>query len=266
MVAGAEPADRTRRGSPQQSRARACPPQTAPPSGTKFSAHQGPPPPRRAFLLLPDHRSESRPGSGALPSQSCIASDTGEREQRISAPPLPLANPLVAGTAAGSGDAEGAAAAYQRAVDSGHPDQAPRAAFGLGVPRQDRGDTDGARAAYQPAADSGHPDAAPMAARNLGLLLQGQGDTDGAAAAYRRAIDSRHPDAAPMAAYNLGVLLEGRGLPTAVRAAVCVQDLRPSELPAPGGACLAYLAGWAGPLCGWLPWLASGNAQERERM
>ena len=47
----------------------------------------------------------------------------------------------------------------------------------------------GARAAYQQAIDSGHPAAAPMARVRLGLLLAGQGDVAGARAAYQQAID-----------------------------------------------------------------------------
>jgi len=46
-----------------------------------------------------------------------------------------------------------------------------------------QGDADGAKAAYQRAIDSGHADAAPMAARNLGVLPEGQGDADAARAA-----------------------------------------------------------------------------------
>ncbi|MEO6699988.1 MAG: hypothetical protein ABIP57_00615, partial [Jatrophihabitantaceae bacterium] len=49
------------------------------------------------------------------------------------------------------------------------------------------------------AIDSAHPDQAPMAAFNLGLLRQQQGDPTGAAQAYQLAIDSAHPDAAPVA-------------------------------------------------------------------
>ena len=109
------------------------------------------------------------------------------------------------------GDADGAKAAYQRAIDSGHADQAPKAAFNLGVLLAEQGDADGAKAAYQLAIDSGHADAAPMAAVNLGVLLARQGDADGAKAAYQQAIDSGHADAAPMAAVNLGVLLAGQG-------------------------------------------------------
>ena len=54
---------------------------------------------------------------------------------------------------------------------------------------------EGARAAYQRAIDSGHPDAAPKAMVNLGVLLAEQGDVEGARAAYQRAIDTGHPDA-----------------------------------------------------------------------
>jgi len=109
------------------------------------------------------------------------------------------------------GDVEGAKAAYQRAIDSGHTAQTPLAALGLGGLLKEQGDVEGAKVAYQRAIDSGHADAAPMAALVLGLLLGEQGDVEGAKAAYQRAIDSGHDDAAPLAAFGLGGLLEEQG-------------------------------------------------------
>ena len=53
------------------------------------------------------------------------------------------------------------------------------------------------RAVYQQAIDSGHPDQAPTAAFNLGLLLEEQGDLEGAQAAYQLAINSGHLEASP---------------------------------------------------------------------
>ena len=41
----------------------------------------------------------------------------------------------------------------------------------LGVLLDEQGDVEGARAAYQRAIDSGHPDEAPRAMVNLGVLL-----------------------------------------------------------------------------------------------
>jgi len=106
------------------------------------------------------------------------------------------------------GDVEGARAAYQQAIDSGHPDAGPVAAANLGVLLAEHGDVESARAAYQQAIDSGHLDAGSGAAYNLGILLEAHGDPDGARGAYQHAIDSGHADHAPAAAFNLGVLLE----------------------------------------------------------
>jgi tetratricopeptide (TPR) repeat protein len=106
----------------------------------------------------------------------------------------------------GQGDPDGAAAALRLAIESGHVDHAPKAAFNLGLLRMKLGDPDGAAAAYQLAIDSGHVDQAPMAAVNLGVLREGQGDPVGAAAALRLAIESGHVDEAPKAAFNLGLL------------------------------------------------------------
>jgi tetratricopeptide (TPR) repeat protein len=49
-------------------------------------------------------------------------------------------------------------------------------------PRQD------AKAAYEKAIDSGHSDMAPKAAFDLGVLLHKEGDTEGALAAYDQAL------------------------------------------------------------------------------
>ena len=59
---------------------------------------------------------------------------------------------------------------------------APAAALGLGNLLARQGDDDGARAAYQQAIDSGHSDAASAAAVNLGLLLKEQDVAGGAKA------------------------------------------------------------------------------------
>ncbi len=59
----------------------------------------------------------------------------------------------------------------------------------LGLQLAEQGDVAGARAAYQLAIDSDHHDQAPRAAFNLGVLLA-EKDVAGARAAYQRAIDS----------------------------------------------------------------------------
>ena len=97
------------------------------------------------------------------------------------------------------GDLEGAREAYQRAIDSEHPEYAPAATSNLGVLLGEQGDLEGAREAYQRAVDSEHPESAPMAALNLGVQLGEQGDLEGAREAYQRAIDFKHPDLSPKA-------------------------------------------------------------------
>ena len=62
------------------------------------------------------------------------------------------------------GDAGGAWAAYQLAIDSRHADYAPRAAYSLGVLLEARGDLYGAWAAYLVAIKFGHPDVTSAAA------------------------------------------------------------------------------------------------------
>jgi hypothetical protein len=78
--------------------------------------------------------------------------------------------------------------------------ESPNEAFNMGVLAEGQGDPEGAKAAYQWAIDSGHAKWAPMAAVHLGLLLAGQGDHEGAKASLQWAIASGHLDTAPMAA------------------------------------------------------------------
>jgi hypothetical protein len=61
----------------------------------------------------------------------------------------------------------------------------------------------GARAAYQLAIDSGHPTQAPWAAVNLGLMLEKQGDIEGVRAAFQRAVNFGEPEAVEIATANL---------------------------------------------------------------
>lgn len=65
---------------------------------------------------------------------------------------------------------------------------------------------EGARAACQQAIDSGHADWAPLAAANLGNVLASQGDVEGARAAYQLAIDSGHTRVASAARRRLDEL------------------------------------------------------------
>jgi len=167
------------------------------------------------------------------------------------APPSPGAQPhrAVAGDShldvgihrEGHGDFEGAADAYQRAIDSRHPDHAPKAAVLLGLLRRAQGHVHAAAAAYQMAIDSGHsryaeeagrlaaalrdeidvdkaPQTrplravsrnvkdAPKAAFDLGMYRLGQRDLDGAMAAWHRALESGHPEHAPAAALRMASL------------------------------------------------------------
>ncbi|HEY0409249.1 MAG TPA: tetratricopeptide repeat protein, partial [Candidatus Dormibacteraeota bacterium] len=51
-------------------------------------------------------------------------------------------------------DVQGACAAFQQAIASGHPNQAPRAAVNLGITLAKQRDVEGARAAFRQAIDS----------------------------------------------------------------------------------------------------------------
>ena len=101
--------------------------------------------------------------------------------------------------------------AYQQAIDSEHPEAAPRAAFNLGLMFDRRGEYDLAVEAYQQAIASEHADWAPMAAFDLGVLFEERGEYDLAVEAYQQAIASEHQEEAPKARLNLGVLYAERG-------------------------------------------------------
>jgi trypsin-like peptidase/tetratricopeptide repeat protein len=110
------------------------------------------------------------------------------------------------------GDVAGARAAFERAIESGHPEYAPMAARNLGVLAEKQTDVAGARAAFGWVILSGHAEQAPVAAIHLGALLAGQGDVEGARAAFERAILSGHAERAPAAAIHLGGYWRGRGI------------------------------------------------------
>src|SRR5215208_3048498 len=62
---------------------------------------------------------------------------------------------------------------YQQVIDSGHPEDAPRAAFDLGLMLDKLEEYNLAEEAYQQAINSGHPEVAPKAMRNLrGLAMK----------------------------------------------------------------------------------------------
>src|SRR5215204_4152366 len=62
---------------------------------------------------------------------------------------------------------------YQQVIDSGHPEDAPRAAFDLGLMLDKLEEYNLAEEAYQQAINSGHPEVAPKAMRNFrGLAMK----------------------------------------------------------------------------------------------
>jgi tetratricopeptide (TPR) repeat protein len=117
------------------------------------------------------------------------------------------------------GQLDGARAAYERAIASGHPDVAPTAAANLGVLLARQGDVAGARAAYQQAIDSGHSDAGPIATCNLGQLLEAAGELESARVAFEQAMDSGHLNMSPAAAVHLGDLRAEHGDPAGAKGA-----------------------------------------------
>jgi tetratricopeptide (TPR) repeat protein len=106
---------------------------------------------------------------------------------------------LTAGITAYLRGDKGGAEHIWNTLAGGSSARSAQAAFNLGLLLEEEGDRDGAGAAYQLAIDSGHHDLAPRAGVNLGRLLKEEGDWYGAKAAYQLGIDSGHHDAAPVA-------------------------------------------------------------------
>ena len=100
---------------------------------------------------------------------------------------------------------------YQEAINSGHQDFAPAAAFGLGILLEETNDSSGAQEAYEQALEYGHPEFAPWAAFNLGNLFERLEQLDHAQVAYERAVRLKHPEITSWAALKLGDLAVRQG-------------------------------------------------------
>jgi tetratricopeptide (TPR) repeat protein len=130
-----------------------------------------------------------------------------EADQRRATEPEPWAAFHLGSIFDRQGEYDLAVEAYQKAIDSGHPEEAPRAAFNLGILFEERGEYDQAVEAYQQAIASEHTEWAPKAASDLGILFEEREEYDRVAEAYQKAIDSGHPEVAPEGMRNF------RGLP-----------------------------------------------------
>jgi len=101
------------------------------------------------------------------------------------------------------GDRDGAVAAYRTAIaiGDGDGDAVAHAAFNLAtlLPH----DLEAAIGAYLSAIDTAHPDVAPKAAYNLGSLLAADGDLSGATAMLHQALRYGHEDVSARATLRL---------------------------------------------------------------
>lgn len=158
--------------------------------------------------------------SMAPPDATADATATGVHDRARDHLPQPLRPPdgspafKLARLLAEAGNVAGAADAFRRADERGHP----TAAFELGALLLDAGDLAGAEDAFRRADERGHA----VAAWNLGSLLEQQGDHEGARAAYERAERRGEPGAA----LDLGVLLANAGDLAGAEAAFARGDQR----------------------------------------
>lgn len=116
-------------------------------------------------------------------------------------------------------DLAGAQAAFEQAIAAGHPDLVSLASVNLARVLARQGDVAEGQAILRRVAASGHPDQAPRALRSLGYFFQDAGDVAGAKAAFEQVIASGHPVQAPKALVALGDLLTDSGDPAGARAA-----------------------------------------------
>jgi tetratricopeptide (TPR) repeat protein len=100
---------------------------------------------------------------------------------------------------------------YRQAIDSGHENFAPAAAFGLGILLEELEEMSRAQDVYKQAIASNHPEFAALAAYNLGILLERLEDSDCAKEVYEKAMALGHPEITSWAALKLGDLLARRG-------------------------------------------------------
>jgi tetratricopeptide (TPR) repeat protein len=124
---------------------------------------------------------------------------------------------------------------YQQAIDSGHEEFAPAAAFGLGALFEEWNQLSKAQEAYGHALESEHPEFASWAAYNLGILFERMEEPHRAKATYEHAISLGHPQITSWAALNLGDLLARlEDLKGAVQAYELLVFLRNPELASAG--------------------------------
>ena len=140
----------------------------------------------------------------------CEAAEADRKEESIEAG-VRLAGLLAAENESARRRAQ---ALYQQAIDSGHREFTPAAAFGLGTLLEERNDIPQALEAYERALASGHREFAPWAAYNMGILLERLEQFDRARAALERAISLGHPDITSWAALKLGDLFARLKNPT----------------------------------------------------
>jgi tetratricopeptide (TPR) repeat protein len=124
----------------------------------------------------------------------------------------PVAAFLLAGVLSADGRYSDAADAYTYVIDSGHA-LAPSALLSQAeLARLHRLDLVLAAELFQRAIDSGDPDSAPKAMIGLARLMETNAP-DAAVELYQRATDSEHPEAAAWARADLRALRERRGEP-----------------------------------------------------
>jgi Tfp pilus assembly protein PilF len=168
----------------------------------------------------------------------CEAVEAGRKEESIESG-LRLAGLLAAEKESARLQAQ---TLYRQAIESGHPDFAPAAAFGLGALLEERNEIPQAIEAYETALASAHPEFAPWAAYNLGIVLEKTGRTAEARERLEKAISLGHPDLTSWAALKLGDLAAEHGEPErALEAYRLTTSLRHPECASVGALSAARL-------------------------
>jgi tetratricopeptide (TPR) repeat protein len=157
----------------------------------------------------PENKSRRRARFNLYDAQRawCIAVQAGRKEESLEAG-VRLAGLLAAQRETSWKRAQ---RLYRQAIESGHENFAPAAAFGLGILLEELERTSQAQEAYTKAITSAHSEFAPLAAYNLGVLLERLEDPDGAQKAYEQAIAFGHPEVTCWAGLKLGDILARQG-------------------------------------------------------
>jgi hypothetical protein len=100
---------------------------------------------------------------------------------------------------------------YRQAIETDHPEYAPKAMVNLAVLEGKLGNPEEAQRRYRQAIETRHSEQSPKAVFGLGLLAMETGNRSSARRHFQQTIETGHPDYGPSAMASLGALAEEQG-------------------------------------------------------